>query len=91
MAEVGFNSQNLAGISQSFVEKSAKVDEINERINSHIAAIKANWTGDTASLAGREKDFAEIDKNIKVIKENITTIAKFLEEKNTDFSQVTYK
>ena len=91
MAEVGFNSQKLTGISQSFAEKSAKVDDINERINSHIAVIKTNWTGDADNLAGRDKDFLEIDKNIKVIKENISTIAKFLEEKNADFSQVTYK
>lgn len=91
MAEVGFNSESLEGISNSFAEKKTKVEEIHGLINNNITAIKANWTGDAANLAGREKDFAEIDKNLSIIEQNIGTIAKFLEEKNADFSQVTYK
>ncbi len=91
MPAVGFNSQNLADISQSFIDSGTKVHSIGDEISGNLAIIRANWTGDEANLAGREKDFKEIMDNVAVIENNINTIASFLNEKNTDFSQISYK
>ncbi len=90
MAEISFNAGNLAEITQSFKEHANNVERIRGEIESHIGVIKANWTGSENELAGREKDFTNILANLDKINANINSIAKFLEEKNTDFSQINY-
>lgn len=92
MADIGFNSEELAAIAETFGTAANEVKLIGDDIaDVNVATIKANWSGDEANIAGRDRDLNEIVSNVRKIENNLRAVQGFLSEKNTDFSKVNYK
>ncbi len=90
MAEIDYNGQNLGEIVDAFNQKAVHVGGIKEAVDNANAEIKANWEGDPEELVGRDKDLKTISDNMAIIQKNLESIAGFLNDKNTDFSQIHY-
>ena len=91
MGDISYNQANLSGKVDAFIGYKNKSDQIGDEVASHIAAIKNVWTGSEAELGGRDRDFDNILTNLNKISANLKSIAEYLNDKNSNFSQINYK
>lgn len=90
MSSFNYNAKDLSAKVDSFRDVASEAKKIQDRVKELIGEIEKLWTGTGEELAGRDKDFGTIINNVESTAANFTSIANFLDEKNTDFSQVRY-